>query len=321
MYDVIIVGAGPIGLSLAIAASRRHLDYLVLEKGVLVNSIYSFPTHMTFFSTGPEAEIGGIPFVSTALKPSRQEALQYYRRVATHFDLKIRYHTKVQDIKKVADHFKIQIHPDPTLEAKRIVLATGYYDNPNRLGVPGEDLPKVSHYYKESHPYFRKKVLVVGGCNSAAEASLEIFRAGGEVTLVHRGSGFDDKTKYWIKPDINNRIARGEITAYFNSRVLCITPFNVNILVEEEKEISVENDFVLALIGFHPDVVLMRKAGVKINESTLAPEHNKETLETNVLGLYIAGALTVGNEANRIFIENGRVHGEMIMTAIEKSFG
>ncbi len=319
MYDVIIVGAGPIGLSVAIAAGQRKLNYLVLEKGVLVNSIYGFPTHMTFFSTGPEAEIGGIPFVSSQLKPTRQEALQYYRRVALHFNLKIRTQTRVQEIKKVGDHFEVRIFPDQMLEAKRVVLATGYYDNPNRLGVPGEDLPKVSHYYKESHPYFRKKVLIVGGRNSAAEAALEIFRSGGEVTLVHRGSGFDDKTKYWVKPDINNRIARGEITAYFNSRVLCITPTAVDILVEERKEVSVENDFVLALIGFHPDIGLMRKAGVRIDESTLTPQHHKETLETNVPGLYIAGALTVGNEANRIFIENGRVHGEMILSAIEKS--
>ncbi len=319
MYDVVIVGAGPIGLSIAIAASRRRLNYLVLEKGVLVNSIHNFPTHMTFFSTGPEAEIGDIPFVSSALKPTRQEALQYYRRVATHYDLKIRFHANVKEIIKVADHFKIQILPDQMLEAKRVVLATGYYDNPNRLGIPGEDLPKVSHFYKESHPYFRKKVLIVGGRNSAAEAALEIFRSGGEVTLVHRGSGFDDKTKYWVKPDINNRIARGEITAYFNSRVLCINPSAVNVLVEEEREISVENDFVLALIGYHPNTTLMRSAGVKVNETTLAPEHNKETLETNVAGFFVAGALTVGNEANRIFIENGRVHGEMIVTAIEKS--
>ncbi len=319
MYDVIIIGAGPVGLSLAIAAQKRGLDYLVLEKGVLVNSIYGYPRNMNFFSTASEIEIGDIPFTSTSTKPTRQEALQYYRRVADHFRLRIKYQATVTRIKSVDDVFQVILADKEKLSSKKVVLATGYFDNPNVLGIAGEKLAKVSHYYKESHPYFHKKVLIIGGRNSAIEAALEIYRSGGEVTLVHRRSGFDNKVKYWVKPDIENRIARGEITAYFDSEVLEIKPHSVRIEVENEKVVEIENDFVLALTGFTPDTNLMKSAGVIVDEETIIPQHNRDTFETNISGLYIAGTLAAGREANRIFIENGRAHGEVIMTDIQRS--
>jgi len=320
MYDVIITGAGPIGLSLAIAARKRELNYLVLEKGVLVNSIYGYPTNMHFFSTAPEIEIGNVPFTSTSIKPTRQEALQYYRRVAEHFKLRIRYGATVTGVSKLNDVFEIILATGEKLQSKKVVLATGYFDHPNMLGVPGEDLPKVSHFYKESHSYFQKKVLVIGGRNSAIEAALEIYRAGGKVTLVHRRTGFDSKVKYWIKPDIENRIAREEIAAYFNSKVVEIKASSVRIKLGNGKIVEIENDYVLALTGFAPDTGLMKSAGVVVDEETLVPEHNKETFETNISGLYIAGTLAAGREANRIFIENGRAHGEIIMADIHSFF-
>ncbi|OGC07696.1 hypothetical protein A2V82_11070 [candidate division KSB1 bacterium RBG_16_48_16] len=312
-YDVAIIGAGPTGLSAAIAAANRKLDYLVLEKGVLVNSIFHFPRNMTFFSTAPEIEIGGLPFICQGQKPTRAEALQYYRRVTQYFRLNIKYGIKIESITQKANHhFIAESANGESIVAKNIILAIGYYDNPNLLGVPGEELPKVSHYYSESHFYFGKKVVVVGGNNSAAEAALEIFRAGAEVILVHRRKGFDDKVKYWVRPDIENRIKNGEITAHFNSTVRRIDERVVTVQTKDGL-IELENDYVLALVGYHPDVSLMQKAGVVVDADSLIPEHNPDTYETNVKGLYIAGALTVGKEANKVFIENGRLHGAKII--------
>jgi len=275
---------------------------------------------MHFFSTAPEIEIGDVPFTSISIKPTRHEALQYYRRVTDHFKLKIKYRAAVTDIKPVNNGFIIILANTEKLLSEKVVLATGYFDHPNMLGVPGEDLPKVSHFYKESHPYFQKKVLVIGGRNSAIEAALEIYRSGGEVTLVHRRSGFDNKVKYWVKPDIENRIARGEIAAYFKSEVVEIKPHSVRIEVGDEKIVEIENDFVLALTGFTPDTSLMKSAGVMVDEETLVPEHTEDTFETNISGLYIAGTLAAGREANRIFIENGRAHGKVIMADIHSFF-
>lgn len=317
MYDVIIIGAGPIGLSCAIAAQKRELNYLVLEKGVLVNSIFGYPTSMNFFSTAPEIEIGGIPFTSTSIKPTRLEALQYYRRVAEFYDLNIQFNTKVDRIKKVNGHFELDCGSEK-MKARKVVLATGYFDNPNMLNIPGEDLPKVSHFYREAHLYYKKKVVIVGGRNSAIEAALEIYRSGGEVTMVHRKPGFDEKVKYWIKPDIENRIKEGAITAYFNSRLTEITESHVKV-DNDGRQISVENDFVLLLTGFTPNTSMMQQAGVLIDEETLVPQHNPETFETNVSGLYIAGTISAGREANKIFIENGRLHGEPIMESVRNS--
>jgi thioredoxin reductase (NADPH) len=319
MYDIIIVGAGPIGLSVAIAAAKHKLNYLVLEKGILVNSIYNFPTNMTFFSTAPELEIAGIPFTSSHVKPNRADTVKYYRSVADYFALNIRYHTKVNKLKKKDGFFDVHLNNTDILNTTYVVLATGYYDNPNTLGIPGENLPKVSHYFKDAHLYYKKKVVVIGGRNSAIEAALDIFRSGGAVTFIHRGDGFDDSVKYWILPDIENRIALGEIKAHFNSRVTRIDEKTVSISVKNEDEMRIENDAVLALIGFHPDKNLMQAAGVEICEDTLVPKHNKKTLETNVKGLYIAGSLTVGREANRIFIFNGRLHGDVIISDIVSS--
>jgi thioredoxin reductase (NADPH) len=312
---VAIIGAGPIGLSAAIAATNKKLDYLVLEKGVLVNSIFHFPRNMTFFSTAAEIEIGGLPFICQGQKPTRVEALQYYRRVAQYFRLNIKYGVKIESITNKESNFIAESTNGDSIMAKNIILAIGYYDNPNFLGVPGEKLPKVSHYYSESHFYFGKKVVVVGGRNSAAEAALEIFRAGAEVTLVHRGEGFDDKVKYWVRPDIENRIKNGEIKACFNSTVRRIDQRAVTIQTKDGLA-ELENDYVLALTGYHPDVSLMQKAGVVVDADTLIPQHDPDTYETNVKGLYIAGALTVGREANKVFIENGRLHGEKIIEAM-----
>jgi thioredoxin reductase (NADPH) len=319
MYDVIIVGAGPIGLSCAIAACKKNLNYLVLEKGLLVNSIYGYPTNMNFFSTAPEIEIGGIPFTSTLIKPTRLEALQYYRRVAEFYDLNIKLETTVDSIQKVKESFQIKTKERATLKSKKVVLATGYFDNPNMLNVPGENLTKVSHFYKEAHTYYKKKVLVLGGRNSAIEAALEIYRTGGRVTMVHRKTEFDQKVKYWIKPDIENRIKEGSITGYMASTVKRISKDSV-VIEKGGDEIHIKNDYVLALTGFTPNTTMMKKAGVDVNEVTLVPDFNPDTFETNVKGFYIAGTISAGREANKIFIENGRLHATPIMQSIAASF-
>jgi thioredoxin reductase (NADPH) len=317
MYDVIIVGAGPIGLSCAIAAKKHGINYVVLEKGLLVNSIFGYPTNMNFFSTATEIEIGDIPFTSTAIKPTRLDALQYYRRVAEFYDLNIQTETKVEKITKTANGFDVIAEGGSPIKSKLVVLATGYFDNPNLLNVPGENLPKVTHFYKEAHEYYKKNVLVVGGRNSAIEAALEIYRSGGFVTMVHRRAEFDAKVKYWVKPDIENRIAEGSIKGFFNSRITKIEQDNV-MIDQDGEEIQFENDYVLALTGYTPNTEMMKSVGVNVNEETLVPHFNPETLETNISGFYISGTLTMGREANKVFIENGRVHGEMIMKDIEK---
>ena len=316
IYDVIIVGAGPIGLSTAVSAHKNGLNYLGLEKGTLLNSLYQFPTNMTFFSTAPEIEIGDIPFICTHGKPNRLDALQYYRRVVEYFGLKFSYHSRVMNVIKRDNVFSLHTEQKERFQAKNVILATGYFDNPNTLDVPGANLPKVSYRYKESHFYYGKKVLVIGGGNSAIEAALEIYRSGGSVTMALRGESFHDKVKYWIRPDIENRIASGKIKGYFNCRLIDIKEKIVTIMPEDGKEIELENDYVLALIGFQPDTMLMDQVGVHVQKDTLVPEHDEKTLETNIPGLYIAGTLTVGKETNRVFIENGRYHGDVIMSDV-----
>ena len=299
--DIIIVGAGPIGLSVAISAAQKKMDYLVLEKGVLVNSVYHFPASMTFFSTAPEIELGGLPFICQGQKPTRAEALQYYRRVAQYFDLNIRYQSRVEKIEKRNGTFDVELSSKEILKAKYVVLATGYYDNPNLLNIPGEELPKVSHYYTESHYYYGKKVAIVGGRNSAAEAALEIYRSGGKVTLIHRKSDFDEKMKYWVRPDITNRIKNGEILGCFNSHVIRITEKSIFIRVYG-KDLKIKNDNVLLLTGYHPDSSFMRQAGIEIDEKTLVPQQNPDTFETNVKGLYISGAPDSGKKKQTRFL-------------------
>ena len=317
--DLIIIGAGPSGLATAIAAKRQGLDYLIVEKGVLVNSIFNFPMHMVFFTTPELLEIGGLPLITPYDKPTRLEALRYYRRVVDSFDLQISYHEEVTSI-ECDDHGVFAVtttHRGVTRErqSRAVVMAIGYYDLPNYLGVPGENLPHVSHYYTDAHPYYRQRVVVVGGKNSAAEASLEMFRAGVHVTLVHRHATLGDSIKYWVRPDIENRLKEGSIAARFESTVLEITPTAVVIDNKGTRE-EIPAEGVFLLTGYHPDVDLMRRAGIECHPETLAPTLNSETYETNVANLFIAGGAIAGRHTGNIFIENGRFHGERIINVV-----
>jgi thioredoxin reductase (NADPH) len=317
--DVIIVGAGPSGLATAIAAKRQGLDFVVVEKGVLVNSIFNFPMHMAFFTTPELLEIGGLPLVTPYDKPTRLEALRYYRRVVDTYDIQVSYHETVVAIERddegVFAVTTIRRGVTRARHARAVVLAIGYYDLPNYLGVPGEDLPHVSHYYTDAHPYYRQRVVVVGGKNSAAEASLELFRAGAHVTLVHRHAALGDTIKYWVRPDIDNRIKEGSIAARFESNVVEITPTAVVIdTMGRREEIPAEGVFLLT--GYHPDVGLMRGAGIECHPETLAPTLDPETFETNVPNLFIAGGAVAGRNTGNIFIENGRFHGERIVSVL-----
>ena len=319
--DVLIVGAGPSGLATAIAAKQQGLDYVIVEKGVLVDAIFSFPTHMVFFTTPELLEIGGLPLVTPYDKPTRLEALRYYRRVVDTYDLQISFHEEVIEIEREQDTFIVTSRDaggtTRARQARAIVLAIGYYDHPNYLGVPGEAFPHVSHYYTEAHPYYRQRVVVVGGRNSAAEAALELFRAGAHVSLVHRGAALADTIKYWVRPDIDNRIKAGSITALFNTRVREITRSAV-IVEGETGRREIPADGVLLLTGYKPDVDLMRRAGVKCDNDTLAPELDPDTFETNVPNLFIAGGAIAGRNTGSIFIENGRFHGERIIRVLSQ---
>jgi thioredoxin reductase (NADPH) len=291
----------------------------VLEKGALVNSIFHFPRQMVFFTTAELLEIGGLPFVTPYEKPTRVEALRYYRRVADTYALRVAFDEKVLAIEPAGGRFAVRtVRPDGprTWDAARVVLATGYYDHPNRLCVPGEDLPHVAHYYDDPHPFYRKHVVVVGAKNSAAIAALELFRAGAaSVTLLHRGHEISPSVKYWIKPDIENRIKEGSVTALFGTCVRAITPTHVRVEGPGGLR-DLPADQVFLLTGYTPDVELMRRAGVRVDPVTLKPEHDPETFETNVRGLYLAGALVSGRDTNKVFIENGRFHGEAIVKGI-----
>jgi thioredoxin reductase (NADPH) len=319
--DVIIIGAGPSGLATAIAAEEAGLDYEVLEKGTLVESIFRFPPGMTFFTTPELLEIGGLPFVTPYEKPTRGEALKYYRRVAETYKLRIVLGVEVLAVRPIAEGFAVETRSEPAplgeRHARTVVMATGYYDHPNLLGIPGEELPHVSHYYTEAHGYYRKKVVVVGGKNSAAIAALELYRGGAQVTLVHRHAALSPSIKYWIRPDIENRIKEGTIAARFESRVVEIRPEAVVIETGGRRE-ELSADAVLLLTGYHPDADLLRGAGVRVDDTSYIPAHDPETLETNVPGLYLAGAVVSGKETGRIFIENGRFHGEAVVRAIQR---
>jgi thioredoxin reductase (NADPH) len=326
--DVLIVGAGPSGLATAIAAKQQGLDYVVLEKGVLVNGIFNFPTHMVFFTTPELLEIGGLPLVTPYDKPTRLEALRYYRRVVDTYDLQIAFHEEVLAIEREepsspdasgAGVFEVTTRTDRGVQrvrrARAIVLAIGYYDLPNYLGIPGEDLPHVSHYYTDAHPYYRQRVVIVGGKNSAAEAALELFRGGAHVTLVHRHATLGDSIKYWVRPDIENRIKEGSIKARFEAHVVEIRPTHVVIdTAGGREEIPAEGVFLLT--GYHPDAELMTRAGVECHPETLAPTLNQETFETNVANLFLAGGCVAGKATGNIFIENGRFHGVKIIKVL-----
>jgi len=325
--DVIIIGAGPSGLATAIAAKHFNLDYVVLEQGALVDAIVRFPVNMVFFTTPELLEIGGLPLTSPYDKPTRAEALQYYRKVVDTFQLQVSLFEKVTAIHPPAASgrspasggregniapFAVESQTARGVtrirEARNVVLAMGYYTQPNMLNIPGEDLPHVTHFYKEAHQYYRQRVVIVGGKNSAAEAALEIHRAGGHVTMVHRGAGFGDSVKYWVKPDIENRVKEGSIAAHFNANVVEIRSSEVVL----DSGVTLPAEHVLLLTGYRADPEFMRRIGVTINPETLEPKYSVETYETNVPGLFVAGGQLAGKKTGTVFIENGRFHGEVI---------
>ena len=312
--SVIVVGAGPTGLACGIELQRRGVDVMIIDKGCLVNSLYNYPTHMTFFTTPELLEIGDIPMTSLNDKPTRTEALKYYRRVAEHYKLKIHQYENVEAISGSDNAFSVTTSRT-TYSAKKLVLASGYYDVPNLLGVPGEDLPKVVHYYKEAHPYYDHDVVVVGGKNSAAIIALELYRTGARVTLVHRGPGMHHHVKYWIKPDIENRIKVGEIKACFNSTIAEIKSGSV-IVKTPEAMLEIPNQFVFAMTGYRPDLSFLSAAGINLDAHTRKPKIDPATFESETKGIFLAGVIVAGMHTNEIFIENGRFHGRQIAEAI-----
>ncbi len=316
-FDILIIGGGPIGMSCAIEAQKAGLSYVIIEKGCLVNSLYNYPANMTFFSTSEKLEIGGVPFVSNNIKPTRAEALEYYRRVADKFQLNLRLFEKVKAISKTADQFAIETDK-AQYSSRYIVVSTGFYDIPNLMNIPGEDLPKVRHYYQDPHFYARQKVVVVGANNSSVDAALETYRKGADVTMVIRESQIGERVKYWVRPDIVNRIQEGSIKAYFNSNLLAIRDNEVDIETAEGT-ISIANDFVLAMTGYKPDFTFLRNLGINLSVDALQiPEHDPGNMETNIKGLYLAGVVCGGMNTHKWFIENSREHAEHIVKHIIK---
>ena len=318
-FDALIVGAGPTGLACGIELQQRGVRTVLVEKGCVVNSLYHYPTNMTFFTTPELLEIGNIPMTSLNEKPNRHEALKYYRRVAEHYHLDIHQYERVDRIAGEDGAFQVfttdRLGCVHNYHARKVVLSTGYYDVPNMLNVPGEELDKVLHYYKEPHPYYNHDVVVVGAKNSAAIAALELWWTGARVTLIHRGSGISDRVKYWIRPNIENRIKNGEIPAYFHSSVAEIKPDSIRIATPTG-EISLKNDFVFALIGYQPDLAFLNATGITLEPETQRPRTNPETLESERAGVYLAGVIVAGMHTNEIFIENGRFHGRLIAESI-----
>ena len=315
--DIIIIGSGPIGLACALAAKKKGLDYLILEEGCLVNSLYQYPVNMTFFSTSERLEIGGIPFVSNNVKPTRNEALEYYRRVAVAASLKIQLFEEVLSVVQLKEQlFNVQTIKQQYL-AKKIVVATGFYGLPFLLNIPGEDLPKVTHYYNDPHFYAFQKVIVVGANNSAVDAALETWRKGAEVTMVIREDQIGERVKYWVRPDIVNRIKEGSIKAFYNSHVTSIKELVVEISTPEGN-ISIPNDCVIAATGYQPDLKFIASMGIELSPDTaLRPQYNQDTHETNITGIYLAGVICGGMDTHSLFIENSREHAEKIIEHIE----
>jgi thioredoxin reductase (NADPH) len=318
-FDAIVVGAGPTGLACGIELKLRGLNAVLIEKGCVTNSLYHYPTNMVFFTTPELLEIGNIPMTSLNEKPHRTEALKYYRRVADHYKLDIHQYERVDNLSGVDNAFEVRTTDrygcHHTYAARKIILATGYYDIPNLLNVPGEDLPKVLHYYKEPHPYYNQDVAVIGAKNSAAIAALELFWTGARVTLIHRGAQISEKVKYWIRPNIENRIKSGEIKAYFHSQVVEIRPDTI-LLNTPQGEVLLKNDFVFALIGYSPDLEFLNSIGVTLDPATQRPRSDPATLESERSGVYLAGVIVAGMHTNEIFIENGRFHGTQIASDI-----
>ncbi|MBW7871156.1 MAG: YpdA family putative bacillithiol disulfide reductase [Flavobacteriia bacterium] len=319
IYDLIIVGGGPIGMACAIEAKKKNLNYLVIEKGSLVNSLYNYPLYMTFFSTSEKLEIGNLPFVNTSFKPGRKEALEYYRRVYQHYELNINFYERVFSINS-EDELRTVISSKTEYKTKNVIIATGFYDLPMLLNIPGENLSKVTHYFKEAHPYTGKKIVVVGASNSSVDVALECWRKGAsEVSMVIRGGEISDHVKYWIKPDIENRIEEGSIKAYFHSNLKEIKEKSV-VIETADGTIEIENDFVLAMTGYRPDIEFLSSVGIEFsNDGKFIPVFNPETMETNVEGVYLAGVVCGGLETHNWIIENSRVHAEMILEDISNS--
>ncbi len=317
--DVLVIGAGPTGLACAIDAQREGFRVALVEKGCLCNSLFHYPAHMTFFTTPELLEIGNIPFSSPNSKPNRLEALEYYRKVAAHYHLDVRAYQRVERVAGSDGAFTVstvdQFGRSQVYSSRKLILATGYYDLPNRINIPGEDLSKVMHYYTDPHPYYNQDVLVIGGKNSAAIAALELWRHGARVTLVHRGAAMHKHVKYWILPDIDNRIRNGEIAAYFQSNVVEITEDAVR-LATPEGERTLPNQFVFALTGYHPDFSFLESLGIQLEGKDRTPVCNPATLESNVPGIYLAGVIVAGMRTHEIFIENGRFHGAQIAASL-----
>lgn len=314
LYDIIIIGGGPIGLNCALEAQKAGLSYLIIEKGTIVNSLYNYPLYMIFFSTADKLEIAEIPFITTAPKPGRRDALEYYQGITRQKNININLYEKVL---KVSQDQNFLVETSKTsYQAKKVIIATGFYDIPNLMNVKGENLPKVKHYYSEPYPYAQQKVAVIGSSNSAIDAALETYRKGAEVTMIIRHSEISKSVKYWVKPDIENRIKEGSIAAYFNAEVVEITPSAIIFKDDNQNIQTVENDFVLAMTGYLPDFEFLKNAGIELQGDCLNPFYNEQTMETNVPGLYLAGVVCGGKDTHLWFIENSRIHAEMIVKHI-----
>ncbi len=321
--DLVIVGGGPIGLACGIEAAKAGLKYLIIEKGALVNSLYHYPENMTFFSTSEKLEIGGVPFVSHHHKPVKNEALEYYRRVTQQCMLSVSFYDQVTSIHKAENplFYKI-ISSRNTYYCTSVIIATGFYDIPNLMNVPGEQLPKVFHYYKDAHPYFLQKIAVVGAANSAIDVALECYRKGADVTMIIRESSISDRVKYWVKPDIENRIREGSIKVFFNSIITSIHPENIQITTNENQILTIDNDYVFAMTGYLPDFNFLTSVGITLSEDgSRSPFFNNETMETNVPDIYLAGVVCGGLNTHKWFIENSRCHAEVIVKNIVAKSG
>lgn len=314
-HKLIIIGAGPIGLTCGIEAEKNKIDYLILEKGCLVNSLFHYPTNMVYFSTSERLEIGNVPFVSHGDKPTRRESLEYYRRVADSWKLKINTYEKVESIEHSGNEFKVITNKD-TYSVNKVIISTGFYDQPNYLNIPGEDKPKVKHYFDEAHPYAYLKLVVIGGGNSGVDVALETFRRGSEVTMVIREPNLKEGVKYWVRPDIENRIKEGSIKAYFNSELTEIRDDEVDVKTPEGK-VTIKNNFVFAMTGYHPDYTFLKKVGIKISEDEKhIPQFDEIFFETNVPGIYLAGVVCGGMDTGKWFIENARYQAVEIVKDI-----
>ena len=313
-YDVLIIGAGPIGMACAIEAKKAGLTYVIVEKGALVNSLFNYPVFMTFFSTSQRLEIGGVPFVSINPKPNRNEAVEYYRRVKEKFSLNIHLFEKVEQLKKEADGVFLVSTSKTNYRTKKVIIATGFYDIPLMMNIPGESLPKVTHYYKDPHLYAFQNVVVIGANNSAIDAALETYRKGAKVTLVIRSGEIGSYVKYWVRPDIENRIKEAEITAHYYSEVTAIEEGKVTIKTPEGEH-TIDNDFVIAMTGYQPDFTMLKNLGVEMGDG-VQPFYNEETMESNLPGLYLAGVVCGGMDTHKWYIENSRVHAEQIFAHI-----